>query len=238
MMDRREIISYSCRYGGEYRQVLKAIEKHEPVELVDVQNALTIFDEEYPKEFLQLQYPPFVLFFKGDLSLLKKEKISVVGSRDACEYALKATEGLCRKNEGKVIVSGMARGIDAASHRYARYTIGVLGCGIDCIYPRENRELYEKVMKEGLLLSEYPGTVRPYGYHFPFRNRLISALSNTVYIMQSSTRSGTMTTVREALELGKNVKVLPYDVFHKDGLSNNLLIKEGADIIEREEIAF
>ena len=237
-MDRNTLASYSYHNDGEYRRVLQCIEGNAPVRPFPDVPYITILDDVYPKEFLQLKYPPLVLYYKGSLELLKREKIAIVGSRKPCAYALKATKGLCLNNPTKAIVSGLAKGIDAEAHRNARYTIGVLGCGIDTVYPAENRDLYERLEKEGLILSEYPGKVKPYGYHFPFRNRLISALGNVLYIMQSSSRSGTMTTLKETLELGKEVKVLPYDAYEEAGQNNNLLIREGADIIGREEIAF
>ena len=237
-MDRATLISISYHCEGEYRRILRAIKEKTVYEEVDIPNCITILDEEYPKEFYQLKYPPLVLYYRGSPDLLKKEKISVVGSRKPCDYARKATKGLCLNNPTKAIVSGLAKGIDAEAHRNARYTIGILGCGIDVVYPAENRDLYQRLEKEGLILSEYPGKVKPCGYHFPFRNRLISALGSCLYIMQSSSRSGTMSTLRETLELGKDVKVLPYDAYEEAGENNNLLIREGADIIGREEIAF
>ena len=137
-----------------------------------------------------------------------------------------------------MIISGLAKGIDACAHENALSTIGVLGCGIDYIYPFCNYELIRKTAKEGLIISEYPGKVKPYAYHFPFRNRIIAALASKIYIMQSADRSGTMTTLNEDLELGRTVKVLPYDLFDSNGINNNHLIYEGAEPILSEEIAF
>lgn len=237
-MDAKTLISYSIHFNGEYKQIIKAIKDNLSLPVKSVDNAITILDNNYPKAFLDLKYPPFVLYYKGDLSLLKQAGIGVVGSRKACDYALKATKQLVLNNSDKVIISGLAKGIDSQAHRYATKTIGILGCGIDYIYPKENYELIKRVEKEGLLLSEYPFLSKPLGYHFPFRNRLIVALSETVYIMQSNIRSGTMTTINEALEMGKEVRVLPYDIFDNDGINNNNLIFEGATPIERKEIAF
>ena len=237
-MERELLISYALFCGGEYMAIRKAIQEQVPVEMRHFEHAITIFDRDYPLELHDLRYPPYVLFYKGDLSLLKKEKIAIVGSRKPCEYALKATECLCRGNKDKVIISGLAKGIDAKAHRNASQTIAISGCGIDRIYPYENASLYDEIARNGLILSEYPGHIRPYAYHFPFRNRIIAALSARIYIMQSSERSGTMTTVNEGLELGRNIKVLPYDLFDPDGINNNRLIYEGAEPILSEEIAF
>lgn len=237
-MDKSKLISYSFYYLGEYDRIIKAINEKTEVPIVDIPNTITIFDSVYPKELLNLKYPPMVLYYKGNLDLLKQEGIAIVGSRLPCEYALNATKALVKANQDKVIISGLAKGIDACAHEAANKTIAVLGCGIDYIYPRCNYELTKRIEREGLILSEYPGYSKPLGYHFPFRNRIIACLSSKTYVMQSSLKSGTMTTINEALELGKEVKVLPYDVFNKDGINNNHLIYEGAMMIESNEIAF
>lgn len=237
-MKRELLIAYSLFYDGEYTLIDKAINTNKQITPVYVANAITILDDEYPKELLSLKYPPFVLYYKGNLELLKENIIGVVGSRKPCDYALKATKALVRANRDKVIISGLAKGIDACAHQNAHRTIGILGCGIDYIYPYCNKELIENVSRNGLILSEYPFMSKPLAFHFPFRNRIISALSNNVYIMQSNSASGTMTTVNQALELGKTIKVLPYDIFNEYGINNNRLIYEGAEPILLEEIAF
>ena len=235
-MDKLKLISYSFYYLGEYDRIIKAINENADVPIVNVPNAITIFDAAYPKQLLNLKCPPMVLYYKGNLDLLKQDAIAIVGSRNASEYALKATKALVQANQDKVIVSGLAKGIDACAHKNATKTIGILGCGIDYIYPRCNYDLIKKLEREGLILSEYPAFSKPIGYHFPFRNRLIACLSSKTYVMQSTLKSGTMTTINEALELGKEVKVLPYDVFNRDGINNNHLIYEGANLIEAEEL--
>ena len=236
-MNREKLISYSFYYLGEYDKILKAINENVDVPQVNIKNAITIFDSEYPKSLLNLKCPPLVLYYKGDLNLLSDDAIAVVGSRSPCEYALKATEMLVKANSDFVIVSGLAKGIDACAHENALKTIGILGCGIDYIYPRCNYELIKKIERNGLILSEYPGMSKPLGYHFPFRNRIIACLSTKTYVMQSMLQSGTMTTINEALELGKEVRVLPYDIFNVFGENNNRLISEGAIPIERSEIS-
>lgn len=237
-MDRNQIIAYSYFFNGEYDKILDAIKVNREVEEVHIDNCITIFDNIYPKKLLALKYPPFVLYYKGNISLLNEDAISIVGSRMACDYALKATEHLAKHYKDKVIVSGMAKGVDGCAHKYAKKTIGILGCGIDYIYPYCHLKLYEEVIEKGLLISEYPGKVKPLAYHFPFRNRLIAALGNPMYIMESKINSGTMTSINEALELGNDIKVLPYDIFNKKGINNNRLISEGAMCIENDEIAF
>lgn len=236
-MTREQLIALAIKYHGEYFSIEKALKNNETITTDQKLDAITILDNEYPEKLLDLNYPPFVLFYKGDISLLNETCIGVVGSRKPCEYALKATKGLCI-NSDEVVVSGLAKGIDACAHLNARRTIGILGCGIDYIYPYVNRELIKDVKARGLVISEYPGLSEPLGFHFPFRNRLIVALSDRLYVMQSAMKSGTMTSVNEALNLGKEVRVLPYDIFLEEGVHNNRLIYEGATPIQREEIAF
>ncbi|MBQ3295965.1 MAG: DNA-protecting protein DprA [Erysipelotrichaceae bacterium] len=237
-MDKKELISYAVHFNGEYREIIRAIELKKSVPEVEVENAITVFDDVYPSSLFDLKYPPLVLFYKGDLTLLENEMIGVVGSRKPCEYALKATKGLVRNYRDEVIISGLAKGIDACAHENASKTIGILGCGIDYIYPFSNYELFKRMERSQLIISEYPGMCKPLSYHFPFRNRIIAALSKRVYVMQSKERSGTMTTVNECLEMGKEVRVLPYAVFDEDGRHNNHLIYEGATPILIDEIAF
>ncbi len=237
-MNKELLISYSYHFNGDYNKIIYAINNKLSVPFYDIKNAITIYDPQYPKALYSLKYPPYVLYYKGDLNLLNEDSIGIVGSRKACEYALKATKQLVLNNNDKVIISGLAKGIDAQAHKYANKTIGILGCGIDYIYPYSNYDLINKVSIDGLILSEYPSLTKPLAHHFPFRNRLIAALSDTLYIMQSSIRSGTMTTLNEALDLGKDIKVLPYDIFNEYGIHNNQLIYEGAQPITFKEIAF
>ncbi len=230
MDSRKRLISYALKYNGNYNAIKKAIELNEKVEEKDYSNCITIFDDIYPNEFLQLKSPPFVLFYKGNLELLKEDKIAIVGSRKPCEYSIEATKYIAT-NRKEVIVSGLAKGIDGVAHCYASKSIGVIGCGIDYIYPFENYYLYKRLEKDGLILSEYPHTVKPFPSNFPFRNRLIAALGKEILIMEAHEKSGTLTTINEALELGKEIKVLPFNIFDKCGKYNNELIYEGATII-------
>lgn len=233
MGKREELIALSLKYDGEYFKIVEAIKNEEPIKGVSIENCITIFDKEYPKCLFDLKYPPLVLFYKGNLSLLKDENIiGIVGSRKPGDYSLNATEYVINKNKDSTYISGLALGIDAKVHEYSDKSIGVLGCGIDYIYPSCNKYLYNKLIKNGLIISEYPGYVKPLGYHFPFRNRIIAGLSKEVNIMELTERSGTMTTVNEALELGKEIKVLPFSVFSDSSIYNNRLIKEGGTIIE------
>ena len=233
MGKREELIALSLKYDGEYFKIIDAIKRQEEIVGVSLDNCITIFDKEYPKRLFDLKYPPLVLYYKGDISLLNSEEIiGIVGTRKPGEYSLKATEHIIDKNKDGIYVSGLALGIDAKVHEYSNKSIGILGCGIDYIYPVTNKYLFDKLIKNGLIISEYPGKIAPLGYHFPFRNRIIAALSNYVNIMELSERSGTMTSVNEALELGREVRVLPFSIFTDSSVYNNKLISEGASIIE------
>ena len=236
-MDRIKLISYAYFYNGDYNAITKAIRDNINVPIKDDSRCITLFDKEYPKKLLELKYPPYVLFYKGDIRLLNSPSISVVGSRNASDYALRATKQLVINHNKDIIISGLAKGIDACAHEYSEKSIGVLGCGINYVYPICNKHLFDKLEKNGLIISEYPDKVLPLAFHFPFRNRIIACLGNTLYIMQSKINSGTMTSVNEALELGRQIKVLPYDVFSEYGRNNNHLIYEGAECIEYDEIA-
>lgn len=236
MTSREYLINYAIKYSGDYKAIKKAIVDKEEFEGFTCENCITIFDDEYPRKFLYLKDPPFVLFYKGNISLLKERIIGVVGSRKPCDYSLAATKLLASNNKDKVIVSGLAKGIDAQAHKYACKSIGVLGCGIDYIYPKENEYLYKLLEETGLIISEYPFNTPPSTYNFPFRNRLVAALSDEIYIMEAHEKSGTLATINNALELGKNIKVLPFDIFKKEGEYNNYLISEGAELIKIDDL--
>ncbi len=232
-MIREQLIYYSLKYQGEYKKILDAIKSQESFCWVNEKNCFTILDDVYPKEFYNLAYPPFVIYYKGNLELLKGKKVAVVGSRKVCDYAHRATELLIDKlnDNDCTIVSGLAVGIDGIAQRRAKKTIGILGSGIDCIYPKRNEELIKTCFDKQLVLSEYPKMVPPLKHHFPIRNRLIASLSSEVYVMQAEIKSGTMTTVKHALDLNKNIYALPYRIFDTEGEGCNLLIEEGAELI-------
>lgn len=236
-MNKREaLISIAIKYGGNYDLMRKAIGDLERVEPIYYDKALTIFDNEYPKKFLDIPNPPLVLFYKGDLSLLKKASIGVVGTTTPCDYSKEATKLLVLKNSNKVVISGLSKGIATVAHKHARKTIAVLGCGIDYIYPSENEELFNRIARDGLIISEYPFMMPPNAPNFGFRNRIIAALSDELYVMESHKNSGALATINDALELGKDVKALPFDIFKKEGAYNNQLIYEGCRPILKNEL--
>jgi DNA processing protein len=191
----------------------------------------------YPRILLNIYDFPPVLYVKG---LLSEEDISVavIGSRMASTYGKFMTERLCRELalNGITVVSGMARGIDSAAHRGSLTgkgrTIAVLGSGIDVIYPPENKNLYEKIWKNGAVISEFPFHTRPKGSHFPARNRIISGLSLGVVVVEATERSGSLITARLGLEQGKEVFAVPGSIDSPGSKGTHKLLKEGAKLVE------
>lgn len=241
----REILLYlSLKYDGEWDSICKAIVEREPISQEDLKKRLlkfkgsyvTMYDENYPRKLSRVYKPPFVLYYYGDLSLINLPSLSVVGSRECSEYARISTIKIIKELENKlVIVSGLARGIDSIAHQTAIdigiKTIAILGCGIDYCYPLENKELYSEIKSNHLLISEYPLSSMPKKHRFPYRNRLIGAFGDALFIAEAkASSSGTYHTLRATLEMGKDVYCLP-SANLEDSLTNRL-IKEGALLVE------
>ena len=225
----------SMHYDGDYQKIAKAVQSRQQVPHYKSDYPyICIGDKLYPKRLYDLDQAPFVLFYIGNIELLEKDSVSVVGSREPSSYALVSTRKLVNHLKKEYcIVSGLAKGIDACAHQSSLdfSTIAVLGCGIDVIYPKCNEHLFNAMKKSQLILSEYPQGVKPKRYFFPFRNRIIASLSDRLYVMSATKRSGTMTTVNEALALNRHVLVLPHPLGLKSGEGCNHLILEGADIL-------
>ena len=194
--------------------------------------ALTILDYDYPEKLKKAHHAPMVLFYYGDITLLDRHIIGVVGSREYSELGKNNTENIVNSiSKDTVIISGLARGIDTIAHQAAigsrGHTIAVLGSGIDRCYPPENQELYEEIKKNHLLISEYPFDVTPDGEHFPMRNRIVVALADALYVPQINDYcSGTMISISLAIESNKDVFVAPFP--QGSETINNKLINEGA----------
>jgi len=198
---------------------------------------VTAHDPLYPGLLLNIyDYPP-ILYVKGRL---REDDVSVavVGSRAASTYGKYSTERLCRELalNGITVVSGMARGIDSAAHRGALSvkgrTIAVLGCGIDVVYPAENRSLHEEIASNGAVISEFPFSTPPLAQHFPMRNRIISGLSLGVVIVEATEKSGSLITARLALDQGREVFAVPGIIDSPGSKGTHRLIKEGAKLVE------
>ncbi len=195
---------------------------------------LTLLDKEYPDSLLQISDNPVILYYYGKTELLKLPMVAVVGSRHCSGYGqLQAGEFSRRLAQaGLCIVSGLAKGIDGCAHRGALQcggaTVAVLGSGVDVIYPRENRGLYEQTCREGLVLSELPPETPPAPWTFPLRNRIISGLSLGVLLIEARARSGALITSQLAAEQGRELWVLPGPVTSPASIGPLQLIQDGA----------
>lgn len=242
-----EVLVYlSIIHNGDWNKIYRDVLDKRPIEKEDVLNKvkelncsyITILNGSYPLSLKSTFKPPFVLFYKGNIELLKteKRKIAVIGSRDNSEYGKITTENICKDlvKENFVIVSGLAKGIDSIAHKSCLdnngETIAVLGNGINVTYPKENDMLYKKIGNEGLIISEYPPNVLPDSFNFPKRNRIIAGLSEGVLVIEAKEKSGTMNTVSHALEDGKQIFCVPERSNLNSGC--NKLIKEGAKLVE------
>lgn len=202
---------------------------------------LTFDNEKYPLNLRYIYSPPPVLYYKGDLGLLAQNAIAIVGSRKASVYGKKVAEKISYDlaQNGIVIVSGMARGIDSMAHLGALKargaTIAVLGCGLDVVYPRENKELLTQIISHGLVISEFPPGTPPEASNFPRRNRIISGLSLGVVVVEAAERSGSLITADLALEQGREVFAVPGPAGSPYCKGTNRLIKQGAKLVENAE---
>ncbi len=202
---------------------------------------VTIQDPDYPEQLKQIYDPPLVLFARGRTELLARKSLGVVGTRRPTPYGIAATERLTSElaRTGLVITSGMARGIDTAAHRAALSvggdTIAVFGSGVDHIYPAENRRLSDDIATNGLLLSEFPMGSPGHPQNFPVRNRIISGLSVGVLLVEGAQYSGSAITAQLAMEQGREVFAVPGNITSKLSWTPNLLIKQGAKLVQTAE---
>jgi len=202
---------------------------------------LTIKEDAYPKRLKDIYDPPALLYVRGALKKEDELAVAIVGSRKTSPYGRWITERVSQElaRRGVTVVSGMARGIDSAGHKGAisggGRTIAVLGCGVDVVYPSENRNLFHQIIDRGAILSEFPMGSPPEGGHFPRRNRIISGLSIGVVVVQASAESGSLITASYALEQGREVFAVPGNVGAEGSRGTNRLIKEGAKLVETSE---
>lgn len=199
---------------------------------------VTINDDAYPVLLREISDPPLVLFVYGCLDVLKSVQLGIVGSRNPDRAGRETAQTFARAlaNVGVTITSGLALGIDACGHTGALdvdgYTIAVLGNGLDMIYPSRHRELAEKIVRKGALVSEFPSGIKPIASNFPRRNRIISGMSTGILVIQAATRSGSLITARYAMEQGRDVFAIPGSIHNPLAEGCHALIKQGAKLVE------
>ncbi|HWQ36429.1 MAG TPA: DNA-processing protein DprA [Blastocatellia bacterium] len=200
---------------------------------------VTIEDDDYPPLLREIYDPPIVLYVRGDLRVAcERPCLAVVGSRRCSTYGINASQSLARAlaEQGIVIVSGLARGIDAAAHRGALevqgVTIGVIGTGLDVTYPKEHARLTEEIIASGTVITEFPLGTPPLAQNFPYRNRILSGLCFGVLIVEAAEHSGSLITARMAYEQGREVFAVPGNITSQTSFGPNYLIKDGAKLVQ------
>lgn len=219
----------------KYRLNLDAYENYMKKNEIQI---ITLYDECYPKKLKEIYDKPIVLYAKGNKEILNEFSLAIIGCREYSKYGEIVSKDIAYKiaKSGIVTVSGLARGIDSFAHeatlKAGGRTIAVIGSGLDNIYPRENIELADEIVRSGgVIISEYIVGTKPARMNFPARNRIISGLSNGVVVIEAKKKSGTMITVDFALEQGKDVFAVPGSVFSRNSEGTNELIKQGAKLI-------
>jgi DNA processing protein len=234
----------SCKLPAEVAQAIVKKEsfKRAEKELDGVRkiancSLLNWTEPEYPQTLLQIYDPPVLLYVRGDPQVLNLPSLGIVGTRRPTLYGTQMAQRLGRDlaARGLVIVSGLARGIDAIGHQGAMdahgRAIGVLGTGIDVCYPKENKKLYEKVLERGAILSEFPLRTHPAPENFPVRNRIVAGIPLGVVVIEGAQYSGSLITARLAMEFGREVFGVPGNVTQPVSFAPNQLIKQGAKLV-------
>jgi len=189
----------------------------------------------YPRLLAEIENAPPALIVRGDIGLLSRPTVAMVGARNASAAAIRFARQLAHElaSEGITVVSGLARGIDTAAHIGAiRATAGVIACGIDVVFPPENADLQERIAQEGLLIAEQPPGTEPRARHFPYRNRIIAGLSLGTVVVEAVPKSGSLITARLAAEAGRDVMAVPGSPLDPRAQGCNLLIRDGATLVQ------
>ena len=224
--------------GAELTRACRASERHLRRSAEEGFLVLPFGDSRYPPRLAQIPDPPLVLWVAGTPGSLGSVAVALVGSRAGSPYACAVAERLASdlSNRGVTVVSGLARGVDGAAHRGGLEgrggTLGVLGCGLDVVYPPEHRELITAVRSRGAVISEFGPSVPPLRFNFPRRNRIISGLSVAVVVVEANDRSGSLITARCAAEQGREVMAVPGSVLAGRNRGGHALIKDGAKVVE------
>jgi len=207
-------------------------------------SVLLLTDPDYPKLLAEISDPPPVLFIRGNREVLQQPQLAIVGSRNPTPAGKETAHDFAYHlaSQGLTITSGMALGIDAASHEGALRangnTIAVAGTGLDRVYPAVHHDLAHKITHNGALISEFPPGTAPSKHNFPRRNRIISALSMGVLVVEAALRSGSLITAKQALEQGREVFAVPGSIHNPQARGCNSLIKQGAKLVETAEDIF
>lgn len=227
---RRDVVRAIMGGKVDVTEELERIKRHK----IDI---ITLNDESYPESLKAIYDPPPLLYVKGKIKREDRNAIAIVGSRRATTYGRLTAQRLSSQlaAQGITIVSGMARGIDSEAHKGALAvggrTVAILGCGIDVVYPPENRALEERIASSGAVITEFPFGTRPFAGNFPKRNRIISGLSLGVIIVEAAQKSGALITARLALEQGREVFAVPGSATSPYSKGTHNLIKEGAKLV-------
>jgi len=199
---------------------------------------ITLFDDDYPPLLREIIDPPLALHVRGKRELLQRDAVAVVGSRRASPYAINAAKAIAEplaREAQLVVVSGLARGVDAAAHEAALdasgATIAVLGTGIDIIYPKSHGKLFRRIESDGLIVTELAPGTPPLAANFPTRNRIISGLALGTVIVEATSRSGSLITARTAAEQGREVFAIPGSIFSRGSEGTHRLIQYGAKLV-------
>ncbi len=248
---REKLITLSYLYDGDIIKMTEAYKNniatkinYKYIEDLDNKNisVITIVDDDYPRQLLELYNPPLVLYCLGNKKLLNDKMFAIIGSRKNSVYSKQVCKELVLQLEKDiVIVSGMAMGIDTFAHtfalKYQRNTIAVLGSGFNKIYPEANINLARTIGENHLLISEYPPNVIATKKFFPLRNRIIAALASNLYVIEAAYKSGSLITANIAVELGKNIYCAPGSIFDINYYGSHQLINDGAYLLElRNEV--
>ena len=197
---------------------------------------LTLKDKRYPRLLREIFDPPYVLYCAGNPEILNSHSVSIVGSRRPTAYGRNMAEKMAEDlaGHGLTVISGMARGIDSLAHAGALKsggTIAVLGSGLENIYPKEHRKLFDRIVDKGAVISEFSLDSPPLGFHFPIRNRVISGLSRAVLVIEAAMRSGSLISAKLALEQNRDVLAVPGPITSEMSRGTNWLIQSGAKLV-------
>ncbi len=220
-------------YATEFYQNLDKVDDYiENLKARDI-HFVTYLDDEYPDSLREICDFPILLFFKGSIDAINSHGISVVGTRRPTRYGAKVTQEFANEfaKAGLTIISGLARGVDSIAHKASvdneKPTVAVFASGLDVVYPAEHRGLVDSILANGgAIVSEYPLGTKPLQYHFPERNRIVSGLSRAVFLSQAAKKSGSLITMRLAIEEGKDIFVVPGNIYDEESAGSNNLLRE------------